>query len=138
MLYYINLISAIHQYELAICIHMSPPSWTFLSPPTLSHPSRLLQHPGLSFLTHTTNFHWLYFTYGSAYVSMLLSPFVSCEFDVNSSLNIFDIIHHISSLILCCFLFLFLFVEIYFNPFTCKSIRIFSFFLESVSVVCVF
>ena len=31
------------QHELAIGIHMSPPSWTFLPPPTLSRPSRLLQ-----------------------------------------------------------------------------------------------
>ena len=35
--------SAIHQHESAIDIHISPPSWTSLSPPTPSHPSRLSQ-----------------------------------------------------------------------------------------------
>ena len=43
MLYNIVLVSGIHQHESAIGIHMSPPSWSFLSPPTLSHPSRLSQ-----------------------------------------------------------------------------------------------
>jgi len=38
---------------------MSPPSWTSLPPPTLSHPSRLLQSLGLSSLSHIANFHWL-------------------------------------------------------------------------------
>ena len=34
---------------------MSPPSCIPLPPPTLSHPSRLLQGPGLSSLSHTAN-----------------------------------------------------------------------------------
>ena len=36
---------------------MSPPSWTFLSP-SPSHPSRLLQNPCLSSLSHTANSRW--------------------------------------------------------------------------------
>ena len=39
MLYNIVLISALHQHESAIGIHMSPPSSTSFPPPTPSHPS---------------------------------------------------------------------------------------------------
>ena len=35
------------------------PSWTSLPPPTPSHPSRLLQSPGLLSLSHEANSHWL-------------------------------------------------------------------------------
>ena len=45
--------------ESAICIHVSPPSWASLPPPSPSHPSRSLQSNKLSFLCHTTAFHWL-------------------------------------------------------------------------------
>ena len=38
---------------------MSPPSWTSLPPPTPSHPSRLLQSPGLISLSHTAISHWI-------------------------------------------------------------------------------
>ena len=41
MLYRIVLVSAKHQHESAIGIHMSPPSWTSLPPATPFHPSRL-------------------------------------------------------------------------------------------------
>ena len=41
MLYHIVLVSAIYQYESAIGIHMSPPSWLSLSPATPSHPSSM-------------------------------------------------------------------------------------------------
>ena len=53
------LISAIHQHELSVGIHISPPSWSSLPPPAPSHPSRLSQSPGLSSLSHTANSHWL-------------------------------------------------------------------------------
>ena len=59
MLYNISLISAIQQHELAIDVQMSPPSGTSLLPPTLCNPSRLLQSPDVSSLSHTANFHWL-------------------------------------------------------------------------------
>ena len=58
LLYNIGLISATYQHELAIDVHMSPPSWTSLPPPILSHPSRLLWNPGLSSPSHRANFHW--------------------------------------------------------------------------------
>ena len=54
------LASAVHQHEPAICIHVSPSSLTSLSPPTPSHPSRLLQSPSLSSLSHMANSHWLF------------------------------------------------------------------------------
>ena len=37
MLYYVVLVSAIQWSESAICIHISPPSWTFLSPTRPTH-----------------------------------------------------------------------------------------------------
>ena len=68
LLYNIGLISAICQHELASGVHMSPPSWTSLPPPALSHPSRLLQNPSLSSLSHTANFHWLSILYMIVYL----------------------------------------------------------------------
>ena len=59
LLYNIGLISVIHQHELTIGIRISPPSWISLPPPAHSHPSRLLQSPSLSSLSHTANSHWL-------------------------------------------------------------------------------
>ena len=53
------LVSAIHQHESAIGIHMSPPSSPSLLPPTPSHPAGLSQSPGLSSLSHTAHSHWL-------------------------------------------------------------------------------
>ena len=56
------------------------PCWNCPPSATLSHPSRL-QRLGLSSPIHTANFHWPfsipYFTYGSVYAFMLLSPLVS-------------------------------------------------------------
>ena len=49
------LVSAKHQHESAIGVHMSPPSWVSLP----SHASRLLQSPSWSSLSHTANSHWL-------------------------------------------------------------------------------
>ena len=51
-------LSAKHQYESAIGMYMSPPSWTSLPSPCPSH-SSLLQSPSLSSLSHTANSHWL-------------------------------------------------------------------------------
>ena len=44
----------------AIGIHISPSFWNSLPSPSPSHPSRLIQSPCLSFLSHTGNFHWLF------------------------------------------------------------------------------
>ena len=41
MFYNIVLVSAIDQHESAIGVHMAPPSWNSLPPPTPSHISRL-------------------------------------------------------------------------------------------------
>ena len=49
------LVSAKHQHESAIGVCKSPPSWTSLSSPSSSHPSRLSQSPCLSSLSHTAN-----------------------------------------------------------------------------------
>ena len=37
------------------CLHISPPFWTSLPSPYPSYPSRLIQRPCLSFLSHTAN-----------------------------------------------------------------------------------
>ena len=56
---------------------MSPPSWTSFQPPTPSNPSRLSQSTGLSSLSHYSKVPLaICFTYGSIYVSMLLSQFI--------------------------------------------------------------
>ena len=56
LLYSIVLVSAIHQHKSAIGIHMSPPSWTFLRPPTPSRPSRLSQSTMLELPTSHSKF----------------------------------------------------------------------------------
>ena len=53
------LVSAIHQYESLIGIHMSPSSQTSLPPPPPSHPSRLSWNASLNSLSHSASFHWL-------------------------------------------------------------------------------
>ena len=57
----IMLASAIHQHESAVGTYVSPPSLLSLSPSTPSHPFRLLQSPGLSFLSHRANSHTMEF-----------------------------------------------------------------------------
>ena len=59
LLYRILLFSVKPQHESAIGIHISLPFWNSLPSPSLSHPSRLIQGPCLSFLSHTANSHWL-------------------------------------------------------------------------------
>ena len=71
---------AIHQFGSAIGIHMYPLSWASLPPPTLSHPSRLSQSPGLSFLESYSKFPLFIPSILRTLVYMfpcaLLSPFV--------------------------------------------------------------
>ena len=59
MLYNIVLVSAMHQHESAIDIHMSSPSWASLPPSTPCHPSMLSQSTGLSSPHHRANSHRL-------------------------------------------------------------------------------
>ena len=68
--------SAIHQRESAVCIHVSPPSWTSFSPLILSHP---LGHHGARGWAPCVSRNFplaICFTYGSVYVSVLFSQFV--------------------------------------------------------------
>ena len=62
MLYNPVLVSAMHQYESAIGVHMSLPSWTSLRP-TPSHSSRLSQSTGLSFESYSKFPSAVYFAY---------------------------------------------------------------------------
>ena len=64
------LFSAIQQHESVIGIHMSPHSWTLVSPPTLLGCHRATDW---SFLHHPANFHRLSVSHMVIYVSMLLS-----------------------------------------------------------------
>ena len=69
MLYNIVLISAVHQLESAVGIHMSPPSGSSLPPPTPSHPSRLSQSTRFELPASCSKFPAaLYFTYGNVYL----------------------------------------------------------------------
>ena len=61
--YWFGLTSVIYQHELTIGVHMASHSYISLPPPAHSCPSRLLQGPSLSSLSHTANSHWIsYFT----------------------------------------------------------------------------
>ena len=55
----ILLFSVKPQHKPAIGTHISPPFWTSLPSPSQSHPSRLIQSLCLSFLSGTSNSHWL-------------------------------------------------------------------------------
>ena len=62
---------------------MTPPSGNSLPPATPSHPSRLSQSTGLSFLGHTANS--IYFTHAS----VLLSQSVSLSLSLTMSTSLF-------------------------------------------------
>ena len=105
----IVLVSATHQDESAIGVHMSPPSWTSLLPSAPSHPCRLSQGTRLSSLCFTANPHWL----SLSHTIMDLFP---CYF-LNSSHPLFPLLcPQVCSLCLClqehC---IFFFKLIYFN-----------------------
>ena len=76
LLYNIMLVSAIHQHESVIGVHMSLPSWTSFPPPIPSHPLWCHRVSDSSTLHLPANFHLLSnFTYGNACGSMLLIQF---------------------------------------------------------------
>ena len=60
------------------------PSWTSLPPPTPSHPSRLLQSPGLLSLSHEANSHWL----SILHMAMCMFPCYSLLFFKNLLMGI--------------------------------------------------
>ena len=67
-------VSPVQQSESAICMHISPPSWTCLLPPPPSHPSSSSQTTKLSSLG--SFLLAIYFTHGSVYMLTLLSQFI--------------------------------------------------------------
>ena len=78
MLYRILLFSVKPQHESATGIHISPPFWASLPCSSPSHPSRLIQRPYLSFLSHTTNSPFaVYFTYGNVSFHVTLSIYLT-------------------------------------------------------------
>ena len=70
------LVSAIHQHESAIGIHMSPRSSASPTPHPIPSFQVVTEHQ-FELLESYSKFPLaIYFTYGSVYVSRLLSPFV--------------------------------------------------------------
>ena len=69
LLYNMVMVFVIHQYELAIGIHVSLPSWTPL--PLHPIPPRCHRAPALGALNYTSNSHWLSVSHLVIYVSML-------------------------------------------------------------------
>ena len=71
------IVFVIHQHELALGIHVSPPSWTLLPPPSPSYPSRLSQSTDFWFPVSCMEPRLaICFTCGNIYVSMLFSHFI--------------------------------------------------------------
>ena len=71
------MVSSIYQHEWATSLHILLPYWTFLPPPSPSHPSRLSQSTSLEVPASYNKFPLaIYFTYGDVYVSMLLSQII--------------------------------------------------------------
>ena len=84
------MVSAIHQYELAIGLCVAPPSWTPLPPPTPTHPARLSQSPNFGCLaSYVKRTLVIYFTYGNAYVSMLFSKIIPSSSPTESKIPFF-------------------------------------------------
>ena len=77
------MVFAIHQYESAIGIHVSPPPWSPLPPPSPPHPSRLSQStgfgcpgshikPALLSISHVVMYVFQYYPLKSCYPLLLL------------------------------------------------------------------
>ena len=96
LLYNGVLVSSVQPSISAICIHMSPPSWTSLPPTCPSYFSRSSQNTELSSLWFFSRFPLAFcFTHGSVYMSILISHFIpfspsptvsTCPFSISASL----------------------------------------------------
>ena len=76
LLYNIVLVSAIHQHESATGVHISPPSWTSLPPPSPFCCSSLSQSTRFELPVSYSKFPLaMCFIHGHVYVSMLLAQF---------------------------------------------------------------
>ena len=76
LLYNIVLVSAIHQRESATGVHISPPSWTSLPPPSPFCCSSLSQSTRFELPVSYSKFpSAMCFIHGHVYVSMLLAQF---------------------------------------------------------------
>ena len=86
----IVMVPAIHQHEMAIVIHMSPPSWISLLSPSLSYPSRLSQSTGFRCPASYIELALvIYFTYGNAYISVLFSQIIPPFHSLTESKSLF-------------------------------------------------
>ena len=62
------MVYSIHRHEMAIGIHMSPPSYPPPPPPFHFHPSRLSENPAFEFAASYSKLPLaIYFTYGNLY-----------------------------------------------------------------------
>ena len=101
MLYSITFISTKHQHESAIGLPMSPPAWTFLLPPSLFHPSRLLSSPSLSSLSQQQIPFVIYFKHGNIcfHVTLAILPSPLLLPHLVMSLSLYSM--SVSPLLLC-------------------------------------
>ena len=81
---------AIYQYESATGIHVSPPSWTRVSPPSPPHPSRLSQSTDFGCSASYIKLALvIYFTYPKVYVSMLFFQIIPPSPSPTESISLF-------------------------------------------------
>ena len=91
---------AIYQYESATGVHVSPPSWTRFSPPSLLHPSRLSQSTDFGCSASYIKLALvIYFTYPKVYVSMLFFQIIPPSPSPTESISLFFM--SVSSLLPC-------------------------------------
>ena len=69
-----SLVSVVQWSESAICIHVSPPSWAYLTLSPSTHPSRSSQSTELSSLCCRPASHWLSILHVVVYTRQSYSP----------------------------------------------------------------